>query len=245
MNSKIAKERISYVARPDSITTSEGDFLATHVAIKKLKVLEKFDIAPTGGKSFSEEDIFKKYILNPEDRHQFIAIYGQSGTGKSHLIRWFAARYEQSKPKDELMAIRRIWVNDKHEFDDALPRIYERVMGKQFEDPKWIHNENFEYEEWEILQRVCQEMYPDEKLAFEMMYTLIDLENKASGVNQRKGILDDINNTISKTFYKDEDDATQFYSDMMSRRKEHGGKYNEKFLDYQPLESEFEDDEEE
>ena len=36
----------------------------------------------------------------------------------------------------ELMAIRRIWVNDKHEFDDALPRIYERVMGKQFEDPK-------------------------------------------------------------------------------------------------------------
>ena len=57
--------------------------------------------------------------------------------------------------------------------------------------------------------------------------------------------LADINNTISKTFYKDEDDATQFYSDMMSRRKEHGGKYNEKFLDYQPLESEFEDDEEE
>lgn len=108
MNSEIAKERISYVARPDSITTSEGDFLATHVAIKKLKVLEKFDIAPTGGKSFSEEDIFKKYILNPEDRHQFIAIYGQSGTGKSHLIRWFAARYEQSKHKDEvLLFIRR------------------------------------------------------------------------------------------------------------------------------------------
>ena len=103
MNSEIAKERISYVARPDSITTSEGDFLATHVAIKKLKILEKFDIAPTGGKSFSEEDIFKKYILNPEDRHQFIAIYGQSGTGKSHLIRWFAARYEQSKPKDEVV----------------------------------------------------------------------------------------------------------------------------------------------
>ena len=103
MNSEIAKERISYVARPDSITTSEGDFLATHVAIKKLKVLEKFDIAPTSGKSFSEEDIFKKYILNPEDRHQFIAIYGQSGTGKSHLIRWFAARYAQNKPKDEVV----------------------------------------------------------------------------------------------------------------------------------------------
>ncbi len=93
MNSEIAKERISYVARPDSITTSEGDFLATHVAIRKLKLLDKFDISPSGGKSFSEEEIFQQYICNPEDKHQFIAVYGQSGTGKSHLIRWFAARY--------------------------------------------------------------------------------------------------------------------------------------------------------
>ena len=103
MNSEIAKERISYVARPDSITSSEGDFLATHVAVKKLKVLNKFDIAPNGGRSYSEEDIFKQYIINPEDKHQFIAVYGQSGTGKSHLIRWFAARYEKNKPKDEVV----------------------------------------------------------------------------------------------------------------------------------------------
>lgn len=103
MNTEIAKERISYVARPDSITSSEGDFLATHVAIKKLKLLDKFDIAPTGGKSYSEEALFQDYISNPEDKHQFIAVYGQSGTGKSHLIRWFEARYEQNKPKDEVI----------------------------------------------------------------------------------------------------------------------------------------------
>ena len=103
MNSEIARERISYVARPDSITSSEGDFLATHVAVKRLKLLDKFEIAPNGGKSYSEEDIFKQFVMNPEDRHQFIAVYGQSGTGKSHLIRWFVARYEQNKPKDEVV----------------------------------------------------------------------------------------------------------------------------------------------
>ena len=43
----------------------------------------------------------------------------------------------------ELQAIRRIWVNDKHEFDDSLPEIYESVTGEKFEDPEWIHNENF------------------------------------------------------------------------------------------------------
>lgn len=103
MNSEIAKERISYVARPDSITSSDGDFLATHVAIKKLKVLDKFELAPTGGKSYTEEELFKELVSNPEDKHQFIAVYGQSGTGKSHLIRWFEARYEKSKSKDEVI----------------------------------------------------------------------------------------------------------------------------------------------
>ena len=146
---------------------------------------------------------------------------------------------------EELQAIRRIWVNDKHEFDDALPRIYERVLGKAFIDPTWLHNENFQAEEWDILKKVCSEMYPDEELAFEMMYTLIDVENKASDVNQRKNILDDINKTLAKTFYKDETDATEYYSNMMVRKKENGGKYNEKFLDYQPLETEFEDNEDE
>jgi len=145
----------------------------------------------------------------------------------------------------EMRAIRRIWVNDKHEFDDSLPKIYERVRGIPFHDPEWIHNENFECDEWNILKRVCSEMYPNEELAFEMMYTLIDIENKASGVNKRKGILDDINCALEKTYYKDEEDATQFYTDIMTRKKKNGGKYNEKFLDYQPIESEFDDDEEE
>lgn len=144
----------------------------------------------------------------------------------------------------ELRAIRRIWVNEKHEFDDTLPSIYEGVMGKPFDDPEWIHDDNFNQEEWNILERVCNEMYPDEELIFEMMYTMIDLENKAVGMNQRKDILDGIKNTICKTFYKDEQDATQFYSNLMVRKKEHGGKYNEKFLNYQTDEIEFEDDEE-
>ena len=143
----------------------------------------------------------------------------------------------------ELRAIRRIWVNEKHEFDDSLPSIYESVMDKPFDDPEWIHNDSFCKDEWKILEEVCREMYPDEELLFEMMYTMIDLENKAIGVSQRKDIVEAINDAICKTYYKNEDDATQYYSDMMTRKKEHGGKYNEKFLDYQPVESEFDDDE--
>ncbi len=143
----------------------------------------------------------------------------------------------------ELRAIRRIWVNEKHEFDDSLPSIYENITGKPLDDPEWIHDDNFGQEEWKILETICKKMYPKEELVFEMMYTMIDLENKAIEVNQRKDILEGLKNTVCKTFYKDEVDATQFYTDIMIRKKEHGGKYNEKFLDYQTDETEFEDGE--
>ncbi len=103
MNSSIARERLPYVARPDSITTSQGDFLATHVAVKRLHLLNKFELAPTGGRNYTEEELYKSFVLNPNNQHQFIAVYGVSGTGKSHLIRWFEARYEQDRPENEVV----------------------------------------------------------------------------------------------------------------------------------------------
>lgn len=132
---------------------------------------------------------------------------------------------------EELQAIRRIWVFDKHEFDDAVPRIYERVMGKAFYDPDWIHSDNFGKTEWDILASVCKDTFRDEELVFEMMYSLIDLENQAASVNKRKGILDNLESVIRRTFYKNEEDAITFYRDTLKRSRELGGSYREKFFD--------------
>lgn len=103
MNLSIAKERLASVIKPDSVTVSQGDFLATHVEIKKLVLLNKFEFMPTSKIYTSEEDIYKKCIINPSNRHQFIVVYGQSGTGKSHLIRWFEARYKADQPDNEVV----------------------------------------------------------------------------------------------------------------------------------------------
>ncbi len=103
MNLSIAKERLAAVVKPDSITASQGDFLATHVEIKKLVLLNEFKYKPESQKYVSEEDIYKRFIINPTNKHQFIVVYGQSGTGKSHLIRWFEARYKVDRPDDEVV----------------------------------------------------------------------------------------------------------------------------------------------
>lgn len=131
----------------------------------------------------------------------------------------------------ELRNIRRIWVIEKHEFADTLPGIYEEVMGKEFDDPEWIAPEAFKSEEWNILKDVVKDLYPDEVLAFEMAYSLIDIENHSSSLNQRKGVVDSLETCIQKTFYKNEEDATEFYLNQVRRKKDLGGKYNEKALD--------------
>lgn len=142
----------------------------------------------------------------------------------------------------ELRCIRRIWVNEKHEFDDSLPVIYKNVTGLDFDDPDWITNESFGKEEWDILHQVCSELYPEEELSFEMMYSMIDTEVSINSVNERKGILNALEACVKKTFYMNEDDATAYYREQLERKKTMGGKYNEKFFVSIKAESEeFED----
>ncbi len=130
----------------------------------------------------------------------------------------------------EMRNIRRIWVFDKHEFDDSVPVIYERVTGKVFDDPEWMNSESFGVQEWDILKEVCEKVAPDEELAFELMYSLVDIENHASSMNERKGILNSLEESIRSNYYQNEDDATQFYSERINRKKDMGGKYDERFL---------------
>lgn len=130
----------------------------------------------------------------------------------------------------ELQAIRRIWVNEKHEFDDSLPEIYGEVLGRPFFDPEWLGFSTFGHDEWEILKQVCAEMNPSEELNFEMMYSLIDIENRANSLNRRKGILDDLEACITHTFYENEADAVRYYMERLERKRDYGGKYDEKFF---------------
>lgn len=132
----------------------------------------------------------------------------------------------------ELREIRRIWVFEKHEFDDSLPKIYEKVYGRTFNDPDWIGSQLFGKDEWELLREICNDpQYADEELLFEMMYSLIDVENQSTGLDQKKGLIDDLARVIKRNFYADEADATNYYAEHTKRKKEFGGNYNEKFLE--------------
>lgn len=133
MNTEIAKVRANAILKPDSITTSTGDFLATHVSMNQLQLVRKFTQDPHSDEKYSEEALYQKIVQNPENKHQLVAVYGQSGTGKSHLIRWFKARFDQDKNDDEVVLfIRRN--------DNSLKGTIKQLL--ELPEIKYLKNEN-------------------------------------------------------------------------------------------------------
>ncbi|WP_304684272.1 hypothetical protein [Ileibacterium valens] len=109
MIEQIAKSRIESVLQSDATVLNEADFMAVHVPMKNLLLHQSFsESAKSQGQSVSERDIYRQYILNPENEHRFITVYGVSGTGKSHLIRWLKTEMERNHLENEIiMFIRR------------------------------------------------------------------------------------------------------------------------------------------
>lgn len=113
--------------------------------------------------------------------------------------------------ESELRQIRRIWVIEKHEFEDSVPRIYKEVTGNEFKDDEWVAPNGLTSSDWDLLEGVVERAQPDEQLAFELVYTLLDIEARAISSNKRAGIFDQLESAISKNFYSNEDDALAYF----------------------------------
>lgn len=86
---------------------------------------------------------------------------------------------------EELSEIRRIWLEEKHEFDDSLPRIYEEIVGEKFLDPRiGADNSLLGVDEWNILQEICQ----GDAMHLELMTKLLDTERQFFTKVRRVGI---------------------------------------------------------
>jgi len=90
---------------------------------------------------------------------------------------------------EELSEIRRIWLEEKHEFDDSLPRIYEEVTGEPFEDSRpFDERKLLGSDEWDVLQQICD----SDSMHLELMAKLLNTERQYYTKPRRTGIFIDI-----------------------------------------------------
>lgn len=103
----------------------------------------------------------------------------------------------------EMHEIRRIWVVEKHEFEDSLPRIYEEVIGQPFPGGSINDNVAFGADELQLLKQICG----DDLLHFELTRDLLDIERSYRTMARRAGLYDTLEQALRRGFYADEEDA--------------------------------------
>ncbi len=105
----------------------------------------------------------------------------------------------------ELRKIRDIWVNEKHEIEDSLPRIYEEVTGKAFPDAKRFNLAGLGQEEMQLLKECCE----GDEIHYQMIRELLHTEKEFSLMTKRTGLFASLEKAIVRSFFEDAEDAKQ------------------------------------
>lgn len=132
---------------------------------------------------------------------------------------------------DELKLIRQIWLDEFHEFEDILPRIYEEETGKPYRDGSIGKNKYFGATETEILKQVCADMYDEETLMPQMLKALLDVEAKAAAISNKRNVINNLEKEIKKAFYRDETEAEDIASSRATKLSEAMEENDEEFVE--------------
>ena len=103
----------------------------------------------------------------------------------------------------ELQEIRRIWVIEKHEMEDSLPRLYAEVTGEAYPGPRLDDNLVLGDGEMQLLREVCGE----DRLQFELARELLSVERQQRVQVRRVGLFDKLEKSISRHYYDSREDA--------------------------------------
>jgi DNA sulfur modification protein DndC len=120
---------------------------------------------------------------------------------------------------EELQEIRRIWVIDKHELEDSLPRIYQEATrapypGGPLDDDMVLGNA-----EMADLAESCG----DDRLHYELCRELLSLTNSQKNVAKRSGLFSQLERAFERHFYVDESDAVSRAAEVLRKRREKRG----------------------
>lgn len=104
---------------------------------------------------------------------------------------------------EELHEIRRIWVFEKHEIEDALPDIYREVTGRPFPGASLDDVLVLSSDDLGVLRDLCA----DDRLHYELTRQLLDVERQFRTMTRRAGLFDALETAFRRSYFDDADDA--------------------------------------
>lgn len=95
--------------------------------------------------------------------------------------------------ESELHAIRQIWRQERGDWEDSVPKIAERVLGR---DLQWVMDDavTFSSEDGSLLDAICKEL----AVPTELVVRLLDVERSTQGLKRRNAIHTRIEDVMSE-----------------------------------------------
>ena len=106
---------------------------------------------------------------------------------------------------DELQEIRRVWVVEKHEIEDSLPRVYSEATGLPYPGHRLDDNLMLGQQEMDVLRSLCN----DDTLHYELTRELISVERQQRANTRRAGLFDQLEKSFRRHFYDSREDAVK------------------------------------
>lgn len=120
---------------------------------------------------------------------------------------------------EQLQEIRRIWVMDKHELEDTLPRIYQEATGEPYPGRPLDDNLVLGEAEMRELASLCE----GDRLHYELTRELLSLTLQQRSSGRRAKLNEKLEKAFARHFYDDKEDAlarAQALADERKRRSD-------------------------
>jgi DNA sulfur modification protein DndC len=116
--------------------------------------------------------------------------------------------------QDELQEIRRIWVVDKHEMEDSLPRIYEEVTEDKYPGPRLDDSMAIHAEDLTLLKEACGV----DSLHYELTRELLGVTRQGRSSQRRAGHYERLEKTFGKHYFDNQQEAVTYAQERDRRR---------------------------
>jgi len=102
--------------------------------------------------------------------------------------------------ESEIHEIRKIWRNERNDWEDSIPKMYESVLGKSLD---WVQDDfgNFSVSERELLKGICIK----NNVSTDLILELLDVEKQFQGMTRRSNIYAKLGSTLKKEWRSEEE----------------------------------------
>ncbi len=111
---------------------------------------------------------------------------------------------------EELEMIRAIWVDEKHEIEDSLPRIFKEETGKRYPNLDSEDRSLFSPEDLEILKGLAKCTDDPDDIHYQMLREMLHIEQSYRGAYRRIGIFDALETSLKQHAFLNGQEALEF-----------------------------------